>query len=133
MTQRVLCSAAAKERRRWWTKISNATNERAPACNPSRTFTRTQQSTFWSTSDRKSTRLNSSHANISYAVFCLKKQQTKHPLPSGTIQYRLGPYLPLSRLALSRTPTSHNHFHAKSPQSHVSRERIVNYTHPATP
>src|SRR3712207_7135520 len=28
--------------------------------------------------DRKSTRLNSSHANISYAVFCLKKKQ--HPL-----------------------------------------------------
>src|SRR3712207_7908665 len=26
------------------------------------------------TSDRKSTRLNSSHANISYAVFCLKKK-----------------------------------------------------------
>src|SRR3712207_7740913 len=26
--------------------------------------------------DRKSTRLNSSHANISYAVFCLKKKQT---------------------------------------------------------
>src|SRR3712207_7265740 len=25
-------------------------------------------------SDRKSTRLNSSHANISYAVFCLKKK-----------------------------------------------------------
>src|SRR3712207_8694954 len=29
--------------------------------------------------DRKSTRLNSSHANISYAVFCLKKKkQTVH-------------------------------------------------------
>src|SRR3712207_8318782 len=27
--------------------------------------------------DRKSTRLNSSHANISYAVFCLKKKLTK--------------------------------------------------------
>src|SRR3712207_8039187 len=27
-------------------------------------------------SDRKSTRLNSSHANISYAVFCLKKKTT---------------------------------------------------------
>src|SRR3712207_7290213 len=27
-----------------------------------------------SSSDRKSTRLNSSHANISYAVFCLKKK-----------------------------------------------------------
>src|SRR3712207_7437799 len=26
--------------------------------------------------DRKSTRLNSSHANISYAVFCLKKKTT---------------------------------------------------------
>src|SRR3712207_7500020 len=26
--------------------------------------------------DRKSTRLNSSHANISYAVFCLKKKYT---------------------------------------------------------
>src|SRR3712207_6992616 len=28
--------------------------------------------------DRKSTRLNSSHANISYAVFCLKKKKTKN-------------------------------------------------------
>src|SRR3712207_8268638 len=28
--------------------------------------------------DRKSTRLNSSHANISYAVFCLKKKKTNH-------------------------------------------------------
>src|SRR3712207_8595412 len=28
--------------------------------------------------DRKSTRLNSSHANISYAVFCLKKKKTLH-------------------------------------------------------
>src|SRR3712207_8579720 len=27
--------------------------------------------------DRKSTRLNSSHANISYAVFCLKKKTTQ--------------------------------------------------------
>src|SRR3712207_8290329 len=27
------------------------------------------------TTDRKSTRLNSSHANISYAVFCLKKKK----------------------------------------------------------
>src|SRR3712207_8728055 len=28
--------------------------------------------------DRKSTRLNSSHANISYAVFCLKKKTTNY-------------------------------------------------------
>src|SRR3712207_7680943 len=30
--------------------------------------------------DRKSTRLNSSHANISYAVFCLKKKQVRSAL-----------------------------------------------------
>src|SRR3712207_8955693 len=29
--------------------------------------------------DRKSTRLNSSHANIPYAVFCLPKQPPPHP------------------------------------------------------
>src|SRR5438874_10458941 len=34
--------------------------------------------------DRKSTRLNSSHVEISYAVFCLKKKKTKEhePLPN---------------------------------------------------
>src|SRR3712207_8542020 len=32
--------------------------------------------------DRKSTRLNSSHANISYAVFCLKKKTHRHALTS---------------------------------------------------
>src|SRR5438132_9490487 len=30
--------------------------------------------------DRKSTRLNSSHTVISYAVFCLKKKKTKQPI-----------------------------------------------------
>src|SRR3712207_6980320 len=30
--------------------------------------------------DRKSTRLNSSHANISYAVFCLKKKKKQNEL-----------------------------------------------------
>src|SRR3712207_7708150 len=36
--------------------------------------------------DRKSTRLNSSHANISYAVFCLKKKKTNTINPSLHIQ-----------------------------------------------
>src|SRR3712207_7672333 len=31
----------------------------------------------WRVQDRKSTRLNSSHANMSYAVFCLKKKQSQ--------------------------------------------------------
>src|SRR5690349_21941901 len=32
----------------------------------------------WLTADRKSTRLNSSHVEISYAVFCLKKKKRIH-------------------------------------------------------
>src|SRR3712207_7744629 len=35
--------------------------------------------------DRKSTRLNSSHANISYAVFCLKKKK-KHKTLSSIVE-----------------------------------------------
>src|SRR5947209_15765246 len=43
--------------------------------------------------DRKSTRLNSSHANISYAVFCLKKKNTRiggppHSQAAGPPRYR---------------------------------------------
>src|SRR2546427_6528410 len=43
----------------------------------------------WRWGDRKSTRLNSSHSQISYAVFCLKKkkkttQGTARDVPGGT-------------------------------------------------
>src|SRR6266540_3045039 len=37
--------------------------------------------------DRKSTRLNSSHITISYAVFCLKKKKTK-PKPNNAVESR---------------------------------------------
>src|SRR5947209_13618794 len=37
--------------------------------------------------DRKSTRLNSSHANISYAVFCLKKKKTATSLNATAAFY----------------------------------------------
>src|SRR3712207_6958424 len=37
--------------------------------------------------DRKSTRLNSSHANISYAVFCLKKKKTTSCATSSPLTY----------------------------------------------
>src|SRR3989442_9736688 len=40
--------------------------------------------------DRKSTRLNSSHVRISYAVFCLKKKKKQSPRA-------LGPYIDMSR------------------------------------
>src|SRR5205809_5562138 len=38
-------------------------------------------------SDRKSTRLNSSHGYISYAVFCLKKKTTSDSSTSVTLSY----------------------------------------------
>src|SRR5438045_6605689 len=42
--------------------------------------------------DRKSTRLNSSHLGISYAVFCLKKKKAKpeRPIDEGTTWPELG-------------------------------------------
>src|SRR3712207_6919629 len=43
--------------------------------------------------DRKSTRLNSSHANISYAVFCLKKKKKQHYL--SHIYHCITPILPV--------------------------------------
>src|SRR2546430_8909734 len=54
--------------------------------------------------DRKSTRLNSSHSQISYAVFCLKKKKhASSTLPSHT-QPDSPSVLPLPRLAHSVTP-----------------------------
>src|SRR5438034_3322192 len=44
---------------------------------PKRPKTRDSQSAVARKSDRKSTRLNSSHTVISYAVFCLKKKKKK--------------------------------------------------------
>src|SRR3712207_8997711 len=38
------------------------------------TYSKNPEQPFDNEADRKSTRLNSSHANISYAVFCLKKK-----------------------------------------------------------
>src|SRR2546430_11720628 len=37
--------------------------------------------------DRKSTRLNSSHSQISYAVFCLKKKKNSETLPTQCSRY----------------------------------------------
>src|SRR3712207_8849499 len=48
-----------------------------------------QHNRFHLTEDRKSTRLNSSHANISYAVFCLKKKT--HNIFPTSILYILTP------------------------------------------
>src|SRR2546430_3443987 len=50
--------------------------------------------------DRKSTRLNSSHSQISYAVFCLKKKTTRRTAaPSARKRQR--------RLSIGTAPQSH--------------------------
>src|SRR5205085_3283752 len=45
--------------------------------------------------DRKSTRLNSSHSQISYAVFCLKKKKDEAELDAA--RWRHSPWSPRSR------------------------------------
>src|SRR2546430_6626066 len=44
---------------------------------------------LWSSLDRKSTRLNSSHSQISYAVFCLKKKKTPAPEVTAVLAHTL--------------------------------------------
>src|SRR3712207_8881650 len=41
----------------------------------------------YTSADRKSTRLNSSHANISYAVFCLKKKKRSYRPIDNRLRY----------------------------------------------
>src|SRR2546429_1329299 len=50
--------------------------------------------------DRKSTRLNSSHGYISYAVFCLKKKKTRLPAATRIVRHTV-PW-PASELRLCR-------------------------------
>src|SRR6202021_846323 len=63
--------------------------------------------------DRKSTRLNSSHANISYAVFCLKKKNstTRKPRHPREPPAYLAPHAPSPRRAvmLPRGPFLRNY------------------------
>src|SRR2546430_6534324 len=54
-------------------------------------------STSSTTSDRKSTRLNSSHSQISYAVFCLKKKKMPNLRAAGSLAIALAV---LAQLAL---------------------------------
>src|SRR2546430_4242836 len=53
--------------------------------------------------DRKSTRLNSSHSQISYAVFCLKKKKTQFNVATnGTEQVQAAAMLVVDGLMVSR-------------------------------
>src|SRR5256885_10041966 len=78
--------------------------------------------------DRKSTRLNSSHLVISYAVFCLKKKKTllasAIPAPSidrNTLTYRLSRLCAVSaiRLGMPDLDTHRSVSHSSLQQSHI--------------
>src|SRR5438445_10210798 len=58
--------------------ISSSKRFRKPTFSAIQTIVRPEPGLSRPFTDRKSTRLNSSHANISYAVFCLKKKKTLH-------------------------------------------------------
>src|SRR3712207_7783847 len=62
--------------------------------------------------DRKSTRLNSSHANISYAVFCLKKTNTSSLLPTSSTALF---FTPSPLLTPSHSPAFHHHLPCLAP------------------
>src|SRR5690349_23345484 len=74
------------------------------SCKPGRyvgTFTGTYASSAAIIPDRKSTRLNSSHVEISYAVFCLKKKNK-----SQESIWRSTPHTPARRAIRRRLRTS---------------------------
>src|SRR2546422_4291026 len=52
--------------------------------------------------DRKSTRLNSSHGYISYAVFCLKKKNARYELAPNAAEYDEAEVLPGDMILLLR-------------------------------
>src|SRR5689334_24460041 len=60
--------------------ILRASSDMAVAVCPSACAERTPVMTSAAIIDRKSTRLNSSHSSISYAVFCLKKKKKQKPI-----------------------------------------------------
>src|SRR5256884_3467499 len=62
---------------------------------PPRSATRGRNRSRWrAISDRKSTRLNSSHGYISYAVFCLKKKKCIHNRAHGKADPLFAPARP---------------------------------------
>src|SRR5690554_7350919 len=82
--------------------------------------------------DRKSTRLNSSHVRISYAVFCLKKKKQKHQAP-GLGNTRPRPPGPPGLGTESRpTPDPERRSHPPPRPAPRATPRTPPYTHPGS-
>src|SRR2546422_10200617 len=74
----ILPGAAARRREDRSARRAAAAGERAGADGPEPTAVDGVARAAGRAGDRKSTRLNSSHGYISYAVFCLKKKNIRH-------------------------------------------------------
>src|SRR2546430_4162048 len=82
--------------------------------------------------DRKSTRLNSSHSQISYAVFCLKKKSRSHSLPL------VGASAPHPRITTvyalaGNTPLIADHYPSPHPAAPFDALSGSNATRPTVP
>src|SRR3712207_7812567 len=80
---------------RWWSwgRCKNGRTPLAGGRRPARSQrVREVRASAHAETDRKSTRLNSSHANISYAVFCLKKKQ-KNDVRQRDLRHSFGSLL----------------------------------------
>src|SRR5947209_14364513 len=75
----LLVSAPDRERKNLRSHLAVTRKKRRPLEDAYRQYNFYERSPL----DRKSTRLNSSHANISYAVFCLKKRNNTSVLHIG--------------------------------------------------
>src|SRR3712207_7079874 len=72
--------------------------------------------------DRKSTRLNSSHANISYAVFCLKKKKKQ-----GLVAGLRGSMFPAQSVERSIAPPPHADARRVDPFFLVVHDATINF------
>src|SRR5256886_12584449 len=78
--------------------------------------------------DRKSTRLNSSHSQISYAVFCLKKKKIQiHTFPD---YQHLNPFTPPFHISTQPSTTPGPYPHVRHPPSNTTTP-TPHLTHPA--
>src|SRR2546427_6136248 len=96
-------SSASAMSWRWQRHGTASAHMTTTGCAPASAINRARACSNAGVSDRKSTRLNSSHSQISYAVFCLKKKknetihQLNHILELGLLEDR----------RLSRDPDDH--------------------------
>src|SRR5258708_9764107 len=80
-------------------------------------------------SDRKSTRLNSSHQIISYAVFCLKKKKKINVTAVGHINFN-AVCLVNTRTASTASDVHYPHTVTSHRDSTRRTQCSINYTHP---